>query len=620
MPEDDVISSDDDTLPLVASHTVESTIPVDRVHTYARHQLKKDAVRIFTDLASDRLMEISLRGRDAFIDTTTFAALMDDKGPMLSFSDTFHLTVLAQASKRMHSPSFVVDNIMVLDIREAKSITILPESLVDYAVGKDIPTTSINIEKLPYGIRVMKSNDLANLNIEVSMRSAVLHAICGSTKAGTKSDMLLSAAKFNTDIRLFSHSWASRAITISNDPSFLSTCHHALTAAGFDALEYISISNNSSTPLGLSPKRLEPSMMPLLGRSKTHIKSRTAKFQGVLNRSFTVVSRSESKFPVTKPLEHSRSHRFPITPAYTPTTATSTTSHASSLGQGQMSTTCFSPSRPSFSAPKPPPKITRPVKSHLPKSKEQWISKAFSPLIIALPRESKITITSNIPTPPKSQCDSSSLSASRIATERLLKSATSASGSAGLGLLMARSAGKLNSPPNPHPSRRPTSQTSSSTSPKKPSSLKSSRSGASSIYSPVPPTSIASTASPMLSDFNSYCDFLRSGFLAGQSAGDLDCGAHLIRSSSGTKNDKGTRPVSSIASSPSPPVVCEEVDGGIRVGQVPVSSTPIPRTRTRRTVESVMLGTSGAGGGRLGAQGREDLGRTHSYQFEFDDR
>lgn len=578
------------------SHTIQSTNLITEGASFGRHQLQRSAVRIHTDtsLEFSQNCSINLSNRDVVIDSYVFATLMDSRNPYLCFSDTFCVKVLASENRSIPCPSCVVDKITRLDIRDARSITVLPESLVDYAVGKDMPTPSIVSDKLPFGIQVLKTLDLDALHTEVAMRSAVLQAICGSTKATTRAHVFQKAAGYNDELRLFNYSWTKSAITISGDTSFLAKYYHALQAAGFARLEYISVTYGSNSDAILPPKKLGGEHS--LSFTQELPQKKVSKIKVALQRSFTMRS-SKSNTASGRRVDVVP---FKLCPSNSQTSdrLVDDLCDVSSTSYG-TSTVCYSPSKESFSLPAIPAEKLDfnipPAQSQLRKAQEQWNLKALEPLVITKANDSNLVLSA-FPTPPSTHEATSTIPS------------------------LAKKAQPLNSLRLPTPVGTPAWQNNLAT-PETSSVYSKPRS------SPQSPT----TSSPILSELNYY--------LLGNSSNNSRSSLQMARNSTGKKQasyspaDTACRQRSKSSASTTQ-VSMYSVDSGkdeltqIKTGTVAAFQPSVTKSRTRKTVDSVMLtdacrviesdGINVSQAPRELGRSRSRVNRSPSFQYDLD--
>lgn len=180
----------------------------------------------------------SLKSRTVVLDTKTFIYLMDmgslEIPRSASRSSNFPTSPAGELLSKTYCPTMI-------DLREVTKIYVLPRTLGEYAAVKDIPFDRPVIDNLPLGVTIAKTDEGTD-QIEKFMHSAVLQAMCGTTKNGTqvkKSNKL--ASLYGMKLQMISWAFRNKAVILAWEPLLDSTLKIALEAAGFGSLEYVSI-------------------------------------------------------------------------------------------------------------------------------------------------------------------------------------------------------------------------------------------------------------------------------------------------------------------------------------------------------------------------------------------
>lgn len=172
-------------------------------------------------------------------------SIMQSGSPIMAFSHNFEMALLDHGTSQVEERPTLAQHIFSIDIRDAKSVWILPESIVDYAVRGNIPPGSLDLDDLPFGIKVADMNH-SHLSSEVIMRAAIAKTI---SSGKSMEEVIATASLCNSMVRLLSYTFVSGAISVSSESAFFNRFIGAIQSATFDTLEYLTV---ESTPIELN--------------------------------------------------------------------------------------------------------------------------------------------------------------------------------------------------------------------------------------------------------------------------------------------------------------------------------------------------------------------------------
>lgn len=210
-------------------------------------QVASRCVQIHTCQTGGRLLqvaEILLDRRPIILDTSCFVSIMKSGSPILAFSNHFEIAVLNHDIKFNQGQHSSISNVLSLDIRTAKTISILEESLHEYSMRCSIPGGTMDSADLPFGIKVVEPAKHYTSS-EAIMRAAMPLKV--SSEASTK-EIIAVATLYDSIIRLLSHAHVSEAIFVSSEASFFNQFQNTIQTSIFDSLEWLLV---ESTPVQL---------------------------------------------------------------------------------------------------------------------------------------------------------------------------------------------------------------------------------------------------------------------------------------------------------------------------------------------------------------------------------
>lgn len=182
------------------------------------------------------------------IDSPTFVYLMRSTSSLLSFSKSFEMSLHSDTeTEGSITTPVVVDDVLALDVQEAKRITILPEGLIEYAVRCNIDLNRIDLSNLPFGITLHDQSNHRNLCMESSIQKTVLQILGEDLDTTSSGHSEFTAVKCASLAQLCTHAVSTSALLITSSPDFFSSYGSALLAAGHD-LDYLTIMDKSNAP------------------------------------------------------------------------------------------------------------------------------------------------------------------------------------------------------------------------------------------------------------------------------------------------------------------------------------------------------------------------------------